>query len=246
MSNKHRNLLVISIFVIATVVLSACTQSLSSAPAATPTLIPTGLFVSPIANSDNPMAMIEEFAAQTAAAQTATAGGGNGTPATAENVASGTGTAVPQTGTVEPPSPTVIVDFSTPTNANNTQQPAAATSVPSGSRPSTYTLQAGEFPYCIARRYNVDPDQLLSLSGLTNAQSFSLTAGTVLAIPQSGAFPGDRSLAAHPTTYTVGSSNETVYSVACKFGDVDPNQIASANGISVSAPLTGGQSLSIP
>ncbi len=47
MSHKHRVLVVIFIFAISTLLISACTQSLSSAPEATPTVIPTGLFVSP-------------------------------------------------------------------------------------------------------------------------------------------------------------------------------------------------------
>jgi hypothetical protein len=34
--------------------------------------------------------------------------------------------------------------------------------------------------------------------------------------------------------------------VACKFGDVDPAAIASANSISISAKLTAGQQLQIP
>jgi hypothetical protein len=79
---------------------------------------------------------------------------------------------------------------------------------------------------------------LLSLSGLTSAQANSLITGTVLTIPQSGAFPGNRALA-HPATYTVASADETVYSIACKYGDVDPNAIATANGISASAKLDG-------
>jgi hypothetical protein len=53
-------------------------------------------------------------------------------------------------------------------------------------------------------------------------------------------------LASHPTTYTVISSEESVYGIACKYGDLDPAAIASANGISVSAKLTAGQALKIP
>jgi hypothetical protein len=53
-------------------------------------------------------------------------------------------------------------------------------------------------------------------------------------------------LATHPTTYSVLSGDETVYSVACKFGDIDPATIASTNGISISAKLTAGQKLQIP
>jgi LysM repeat protein len=188
------------------------------------------------------MAMIEEFAKQTAAAQTATAGGDTAeTPQAIETT--------PLVDGIE--TPTVDV-FSTPTNADPaaaiaTSEPAAAaTSVPPGVRPATYTLQRGEFPYCIARRFNVDPNQLLSLSGLTSAQANSLSTGTVLTIPQSGSFPGNRALTAHPTTYNVASADETVYSVACKYGDIDPSAIATANNISVSAKLTIGQQLQIP
>jgi LysM repeat protein len=111
-------------------------------------------------------------------------------------------------------------------------------------RPSSYTLQNGEFPYCIARRFNVDPDALLSLSGITSPDLYY--PGLTLTIPQSGAFPGSRMLASHPTTYNVLSGDETVYSVACKFGDVDPASIASKNNISISAKLTAGQQLQIP
>jgi LysM repeat protein len=245
MSNNKRSLLAISIFVVSTMLISACTQSLSSAPVATPTVLPDGLFVSPFPSVENPMAMIEEFAKQTAAAQTSVAGGeAPGTPSTPDTL---DGTPLADAAT---PTPDV---FSTPTNAEPaasipTSEPAAAaaTSVPPGVRPATYTLQKGEFPYCIARRFNVDPNQLLSLSGLTSSQANSLSTGTVLTIPQSGSFPGNRALAAHPTTYNVASSDETVYSVACKYGDVDPNAIAAANNISVSAKLTIGQQLQIP
>jgi spore germination protein YaaH len=105
-------------------------------------------------------------------------------------------------------------------------------------------LQNGEFPYCIARRFNVDPDALLSASGLTSPDLYY--PGLTLTIPQSGAFPGGRMLATHPTTYSVLSGDETLYSVACKFGDIDPATIASANAISISAKLTAGQKLQIP
>ena len=50
-------------------------------------------------------------------------------------------------------------------------------------------------------------------------------------IPQNGSgFPGDRTLRAHPTTYTV-QSGDTIYSIACLFGDVDPEAIAFVNNL---------------
>ena len=183
------------------------------------------------------MAMIEEFAKQTAAAQTvAASGGASATP----QALSGT-TVTPQTGV--PSTPTNAVP-TTPVAASLVPSGPTTTPVPAGVRPASYTLQSGEFPYCIARRFNVDPDQLISLSGLTSPDVYY--AGLVLKIPQSGAFPGSRSLATHPTTYTVVSSDETLYSIACKYGDVDPASIASVNSISVTAKLTVGQPIKIP
>lgn len=119
------------------------------------------------------------------------------------------------------------------------------TSAPVGFRPDRYELKRGEFPYCIARRFDVDPQDLLRLSGLTIGQAYNLSTGTVLSIPQSGSsFPGTRALAPHPTSYTA-SAGDTIYSVACKFGDVTPDAIAQTNNLS-SENLTGGQTYSIP
>jgi LysM repeat protein len=246
MSKNIRGMSFVALLGIAAMLISSCTQSLSTAPLATSTPIPEGLFVSPFPSVENPMAMIEEFARQTAAAQTAAAGGD--TPGTPIDITTGT-PGTPEAGittTVEAITETPV-NNSTPTNVGDPgTSSAAATSVPPGVRPATYTLQRGEFPYCIARRFNVDPNELLRLSGLTTQQAYSLVAGTVLTIPQSGSFPGNRALNPHPTTYTVASSSESLYSVACRYGDVDPSAIAAANGISLNATLTVGQQLQIP
>jgi LysM repeat protein len=241
MSSKRRSLLAVFILVTSTVIISACSKSLSQAPAVTPTKIPD-VFVSPFPSAENPMAMIEEFAKQTQAVQTVAANGG--TPVTPQTIVAGTAT--PQSAlTAAPVTPTNAIAAAT------TAAPAVATSsgptitpIPAGVRPAKYTLQNGEFPYCIARRFNVDPDALLRASGLTSPDVYY--PGLTLTIPQSGAFPGGRMLATHPTTYTVASSDETIYSIACKFGDLDPAAIASANNLSASARLTSGQQLQIP
>ncbi len=109
-------------------------------------------------------------------------------------------------------------------------------------RPATYTLMEGEYPYCIARRYNVDPNELLTLNGLKGGNFYT---GLVLKIPQAGSFPGNRSLIPHPVTYTV-LANDTIYSIACKYGDPDPLQIARLNGLEPPYTLLTGQSLNIP
>ncbi|MCZ2128503.1 MAG: LysM peptidoglycan-binding domain-containing protein [Anaerolineales bacterium] len=242
MSNKRRSVLALTILIIAAITLSACTQSLSSAPAETPTLLPTGLFVSPVASVENPMEMIEQFAKQTEMAQTAVANGG--TPVAVET------SATPDPfQTVETPSAPETFN-ATPTNANadSTQNETAPTAENAAPPPAlsgdTYILQNGEWPFCIARRYNVDPDAMLRASGLTSPDIYY--PGLKLVLPRNTSFSGSRVLAPHPTTYTVASGNESLYSIACKYGDVDPNAIASANGISVAAKLTVGQALQIP
>ena len=112
-------------------------------------------------------------------------------------------------------------------------------------KPAAYTLHEGEFPYCLARRYNVNPDELLTLNGISSTQSY-YTPGTKITIPQSGGtFPGQRSLKTHPTQYTV-LAGDTIYSVACSFGDVDPLGIVSANGLSGTYSLTAGSAIQIP
>jgi len=111
-------------------------------------------------------------------------------------------------------------------------------------RPATYTLQPGEFPFCIARRFNVNATDILNLNGL-NLNSHP-AAGTVLHIPQTGVWSsGARALIPHPTTYTV-NAGDTIYTIACAFGDVDPNAIIIANALKSPYTLTSGQTLNIP
>ncbi|HZJ23121.1 MAG TPA: LysM peptidoglycan-binding domain-containing protein, partial [Anaerolineales bacterium] len=149
-------------------------------------------------------------------------------------------TASPLTDTPDP-----VAEIS-PTPLRHT--PVAITTqvlIPTEALPATYTLQKGEYPYCIARRLNVDANELLTLNGLANGQAFF--AGTVLDIPQTGnPFRGNRTLRPHPITYTVSAAGETIYTIACAFGDLDPMLIAQANNISASSSLLVGQQLNIP
>lgn len=255
MNNHQRGPRLAAVLLLAAIFLSACQQSVSNAPLATPTLItPTGLFVTPL-SGENPMQMIEEFAQGTAAAQTAAAGGA--TPGTTPLVVATIGTeTTPQVGTPATPTTGIVVNTTPVVAATTPVTPIVSTVavvgtpgvVPTaGPKPASYTLQKGEWPYCIARRYNVNPVELLSLSGLTTAQSEMLMPGQVLTIPQgSGVFPADRALHTHPATYTVPSADTTLYAVACYFGDLSPEQIAAYNGISLSSRLQSGQTLNIP
>lgn len=231
------------VIAIAALMLSACQMSYPGSAAATP--IPTTLFnTNPMATSSDPMKDIQDFATATALAKMAIAGGGQISTPTPPN-----GT-VPSSTPLIGPAGGAATSTNTPLVSNNpTNTPSlvnpTSTLVPVTGRPATYTLQSGEFPYCIARRFDVNPDDLLALNGLYDGSVFM--AGTTLKIPQSGSFPGDRSLRPHPTTYTVTSSDETFYSIACLFGDVDPARIAQANpGLSLGSLLPVGKTISIP
>jgi len=111
--------------------------------------------------------------------------------------------------------------------------------------PSSYTVRAGEFPYCIARRFDISPNALLNANGLSGASM--VYPGTVLTIPKNaGSFnAGPRSLRAHPVKYTI-LAGDTVYYIACLFGDVDPRAIEEVNGLTGAYTLGVGQVIQIP
>lgn len=233
---SYKNILVV-------IVLAAMAVSSCQLQAPQPTANPTSSINKPIPT--DPMLEVERKATQTALAKS---GGVEGPTATLGAPSAG-GTSTPNIGGPASATPTIglpngnVIPTITPTVGAPANGPTATIAVVTG-RPASYTLMEGEFPFCIARRFNVDPSELLQLSGLSDGVMYP--AGTVLQIPQTGSFPGDRALRQHPTTYTVTSSDETFYSIACLFGDVQPSQIAQANGIALGTPLTLGQAIKIP
>jgi LysM repeat protein len=225
-------------FMILMIMLSACQLQYPQGKQAAVTPSPTRRFASTLPVND--MSMVENLATGTALALTAGAGGNPNVSPTASPVG---GTAItPITQITFTPTPVVVGAVTATPMTVVTSTPY--TPLPQGARPATYTLQTGEFVYCIARRFDVDPDTILAINGLVDSET--VYPGTVLKIPQSGSFPGDRALRAHPATYTVTSSSETLYSIACLFGDVDPAAIAQRNNISLSTKLSVGQVLNIP
>lgn len=233
MASMKRGPAVASMLMLIAVIVSACELPYSTPPVATGTPIdPTSLFPSPI-TTDITMSEVADFGTNTALAL-------SGTP---QEVATQT-LAVGTQDLSASVTPTALASAD-PAATSSTATLALPTSAPVGTRPSEWTLRSGEFPYCIARRFDVDPSALLSLNGLSNGNIFY--PGRTLRIPQSGNFPGTRALRNHPATYTVGASTETVYSIACLFGDVRPQDIVTANNLSGDNPaLTSGQQLSIP
>jgi LysM repeat protein len=213
--------------------LTACVRSRTPSVVVTPTSAVPGSVTTP--GTNDVMDQLELFVTQTAlAAQGQTPQQETPVPTTEPQVPEAT----PQ---AETPQAEV------PTNTSPPAQPTATlVPVPTATPglPNNYTLQGGEFPFCIARRFDVDPGELLSLNGLSPTSTFY--SGMTLKIPQTGnSFPGDRSLRSHPTTHTV-SGDETIYSIACQYGDVDPNSIAIANNLSSPYRLNAGQEIRIP
>ncbi len=260
MVNKKISVRLTIILLLGVMFATACTQSYSQAPAETPTLIPAGLFVSPLPTGVDAMQLVADFGTQTAealsgttstpGAATATSAPGTSSPVTVTDtptLQSGTfitplsGSSTPGTALTFTPAPVTAVPITTGAIT-------ASTYVAPAGVPGTYTLQQGEWVYCIARRFNVDPDELLRLNGLRDWDAQSLSPGLVLQLPQTGnPFPGPRALIPHPATYTVtGNNDTTIYGVACQYGDVFPEAIAQANNLPLSTYLTAGQQLTIP
>lgn len=112
--------------------------------------------------------------------------------------------------------------------------------------PPTYSLQKGEWPMCIARRYDLDPVAMLNLSGLSFESKPDI--GFTLKLPQNTTWPskfGARAFREHPVDRTV-VAGETIYTISCSYGDVDPSGIVSENNLEAPYKLSAGQVLHIP
>lgn len=112
-----------------------------------------------------------------------------------------------------------------------------------------YTLQEGETPKCIARRYNLDWRSLYSKNGINFENEATIGAGKTLFIPQNTVWMseqyGERASAPHPADHPV-VAGETLYSIACVYGDVSPEAIAIQNGLTSPDQVVPGMVLRIP
>jgi LysM repeat protein len=227
---KNRYFLVFVVIIVIALGLAACERSASTPPpeeggAAFPTLEGT----------QDPIDELNEFVTQTAMAESGESGEEEGGESQPEG-----GESQPEEGEgetpAEEPDPTAVPDD----KPTGTPVPEKEYSVP-----NNYTLQKGEFPFCIARRFDISPSALLSANGLSSS---SVTyAGQTLKIPKdAGSFDaGERSLKAHPAEYTV-RAGDTVFSIACQYGSVDPRAIEDHNGLSGAYTIKVGQVLVIP
>jgi LysM repeat protein len=212
---KKRILIMMILLTIVLLAITGCTRSATRAPRATPT-VEGGI---PFPEPTDSQIMIDILAGtQTAQAQESAAA--TNEPSDAPEVVSAAPTSAP---TEKPKDKTY---------------PTATPGVP-----ATYTIQQDEFPFCIARRFDVNAGDLLAINGL-NLDSFVVT-GFVLTLPQNSSFYGERALKAHPTDYTV-QAGDTIGRIACSFGDVNPYDIFAVNGLEQGSALTAGQVLHIP
>jgi LysM repeat protein len=240
MKKKLGLLIVIIILALA---LTACERSATTPPAGTQSASGDKTLVQPASPNatQDPMVVLQQYATQTAIAAL---GGSTAIAGTPGAVITPMISSTPDPNNPALPSPTP--QQSTTVQIQQTPQPLPNIVVPTSTpgKPATYVLQAGEFPYCIARRFNVNPSDLLSVNNLANGQLFN--PGMQLTIPQtSSGFPGTRYLIPHPANYTV-RAGDTIYSIGCQFGDADPNQIILANNLTTPYTLTVGKVLYIP
>jgi LysM repeat protein len=227
--NTKRFLSIVVIVIIAASMLAACSRSASKSPSQ---ITPTTKGNFPSLGKTPQVGQQDAIKTQTAIAKQ------NLNPILGQ----ATATPIPQPVAVKPSAtkaPAVVQPTAVPA------VPAEGVAVPTVTpgKPATYTLQKGEFVYCIARRFNVNPATMLSLNNLSTGSY--VYEGMTLKIPQSGKFPDTLALKKHPATYTV-VSGDTIYTVACKFGDVEPWAIAMANGLQSPYTLTVGAVINIP
>ena len=132
-------------------------------------------------------------------------------------------------------------------SAGYTPSKTAATST---STSGTYTVQAGDTLYSIARRSGMSLNSLLTLNGLS--QSSVIYPGQSLTISQSDSRVATKSsYTAKPLasgvstsgTYTV-QAGDTLYSIARRSG-MSLNTLLSINGLSQSSVIRPGQTLSV-
>ena len=114
---------------------------------------------------------------------------------------------------------------------------------------TTYTLQDGEDLICIGRRFDVKLTQLLELNGLSAPEDAK--TGSVITLPndpeswsQKDGY-GKRRLNPHPALVNPRES-DNLFSLACAFGDVLPEDIATANKLVLGESIPTGMQVSIP
>ena len=246
---KENRFFIFILAILLTVGLAACTKSASQPSTSDED---TNKAV-PVEGTQEPMNMLEEMATQTAMALEAGAQDAEAQPSEEEAVSEegdsqaeeGGETAAEDQASTEGSDQAAEAETSDETDEEVGGGQGTVVDLDDYDVPDSYTLKSGEFPYCIARRFNINPIDLLNASGLNiNSQVYP---GTTLTIPKNASTfdQGSRALKSHPTNYTV-ISGDTAYSIACLFGYVDPRAIIDANELNSGTALSAGQVIKIP
>ncbi|MBQ4512318.1 MAG: LysM peptidoglycan-binding domain-containing protein [Anaerolineaceae bacterium] len=154
--------------------------------------------------------------------------------------------------------PFVIEDTVTPTPFIPTDTPMPTATKPydpnimmygTSNGLTTYTMQRGDFLICLGRRFNVSLNQLMAQNGISTPDE--LGVGDTVLLPRNPS-PwslmdgyGNQRLIMHPTTY-ITQEGDTLFSIACSYGDVLPEDIAVQNRLVLGEPLPAGLNILIP
>ncbi len=218
MGNKRLRISLIAITAILVLSTSACTRSASTPPPS------TDEGEVPSAQSDTQATM--DAIRSAILTQTAQASEGEESQSSTPTVEEPTETATP----VETESSVAT----TPT----------ATPIPGGQ--VEYTVKPGDWIWKIARDYNVDPQDIIDLNGLSDPSDIS--PGMVLKIPLSETTTEATAVVGTPVaggvTHVV-QPGEWIWQIARTYG-VDPQAIINANNLSDPANIYPGQELIIP
>jgi LysM repeat protein len=133
-----------------------------------------------------------------------------------------------------------------PTPSEPTQTPVIVVNspTPGAAQTQTYVVQTGEWVYSIARKFAVDPNDIIALNNLQ--YPFDLEVGQEIIIPSAGSSSTgpDATVVAGGTEYIV-KTGDSVYSIAQAHG-VDYDSIISANGLVFPYNIYPGDRLIIP
>ena len=142
------------------------------------------------------------------------------------------------------PTPTVEVPTSTPTPEGPTETPVVVFNTPTSQagQETTYTVQAGDSVYSLARAFSVSPDDIIARNNLQ--YPYYLDVGQELIIPAAGTSPPDSTPPAGGQEHTV-QQGEWIYSIARKYG-VSPDDIIAANNLVYPYTLYPGDVIYIP
>jgi LysM repeat protein len=145
---------------------------------------------------------------------------------------------IPTESATETPAPTASSGATTPPTA-------VPTSSGGGEGYIEYTVQPGEWVYSIARKFGVDPQDIINLNHMV--EPYTLYPGDVIKIPSGGDVPAPSSglsSSESGTTYTV-QLGDNVSLIASKLG-VTADAIITANNLTYPYTLYPGQVLTIP